>query len=253
MPKNFKHILITGLIVCLNSINSFSQNKIYVEHEKDTIYRYNIFLSTLDSLINNAFKGRAFHDTIFYNSFVKAEAMDLNQLIYFSLSNNPELKAMRYNIDAEITRSKEFSSLPDPMLEAEADFIASNFKKVGEINFYGSQSFPFPGKLSLKKKSAENSASILEAEHHNMEIRMINMVKMNFYDLFLNMKKLEINNDSRLLIKIFTTAAESKYAVGKGMQQEVFKSQIEQSKLLNQELILRQERKNILSNLTKLT
>ena len=48
-------------------------------------------------------------------------------------------------------------------------------------------------------------------------------------------QKLKLNRDNQLLLKTMESAAESKYSVGKGMQQEVFKSQIELSRLMNDE------------------
>jgi outer membrane protein TolC len=54
-------------------------------------------------------------------------------------------------------------------------------------------------------------------------------------------------------MKNYIAAAESRYSVAKGMQMDVFKGQVEFSKLINEELILHRERMNILSNLTTLT
>jgi len=111
----------------------------------------------------------------------------------------------------------------------------------------------YPGKLALEKKSVLDITLMMEYDLKNMAVNMINMVKMNYYDLFFTEQKLQINRENRLIMQNFITAAESKYSVGKGMQQEVFKSQIEFSKLQNEEYLLIQQKKNILSELTRLT
>lgn len=248
MPKYFKQIILILFIACSSL---YSQNTFTQEIEKDTIYRYNTSLRVLDSLLKKSFTH--LRDTAFYSSFNKAEVIDLDRMIFFAVDNNPQLKAMQYRIDAERFHSKEFTALPDPMFEAEADMVSTNFKKVGEINFYGSQTFPFPGKLGLAEKSALLNADMIEQEHHNMETEIINMIKKNYYDLYFANQKIQINLDNQQIIKTFVAASEARYSVGKGMQQELFKTQIELAKLVNEENILRQEKKNLLSELTKLT
>jgi|GEM_PF-2951112 len=235
----------------IHSQNEHTHNAFDSYLEKDSIYRFNTSLRKLDSLINGSIvKSR---DTAFYNSYGKADGITLSQLIYFALSNNPELISMQYKVDAEVARSNEFTSLPDPMFEFELYDITTDFKRISDYDFFLSQTFPYPGKLDLSRKSALNTSQIYMEEHHETEVKMINMVKNNFYDLYILNQKLQINKENQLVMKNFVTATESKYSVGKGMQQEVFKAQIELSKLMNEEFVLTQERKNIYSELTTLT
>src|SRR4030095_7492864 len=116
-----------------------------------------------------------------------------------------------------------------------------------------SQMFMFPGKLALEKESVLRSKHMLESEQFEKAVEILNEVRMNYYDLYSIQWKLEVNNESQLLMKTFLSASEAKYTVGKGMQQEVFKAQIEYSRLTNEEFILRQQRKNIFSGLAKNT
>jgi outer membrane protein TolC len=166
---------------------------------------------------------------------------------------NPDLEGMDYKINALRTYGNGGSYLPDPVFSFETDQVSSNFKNVGMINFFLSQQFPYPGKLGLERKSALQNADMLEMEHHNMETEMINDIKMNYYDLYLVEWKLKINDENKNLMNTFITASESKYSVGKGMQQEVFKAQIEFSRLDNEEKILQSQKTTILDNLTRLT
>ena len=76
---------------------------------------------------------------------------------------------------------------------------------------------------------------------------------MNYYDLYLVEQKLKINDENKDLLNTFITASESKYSVGKGMQQEVFKAQIEFSRLDNEKKVLLSQKSTILDNLTRLT
>jgi outer membrane protein TolC len=94
---------------------------------------------------------------------------------------------------------------------------------------------------------------MLESEQADMAAKMMNMVRMNYYDLYLIEKKLQFNKENQLIINTFLSAAEAKYTVGKGMQQEVFKAQIEYSRLTNEEFILNQQKKNIYVELAGIT
>jgi outer membrane protein TolC len=233
--------------------DAYTQNSFNVLLDKDSVYRYNTAIETIDSLIRKNYENFNPKDTAFYNSFGKAEVIDLDRMMYFALTNSPELKSMQYSIESDKLLAGEKDYLPDPMLEFELDDIMSDFKRVGMINFYISQMFMFPGKLELDKKAILNNTAMMEYDLKNDAASMINLVKMNFYDLYLTEQKIKINRENQLIMQNFMTAAEARYSVGKGMQQEVFKSQIEFSRLQNEEYILSGQKKNILSELTRLT
>ncbi len=249
---SFKLLIIILLSVLLKA-NSYGQNSFNVLLDSDSLYRYNSVPAILDSLLKKDYTKLNLQDTAFYNTFGKAEVIDLDRMVYFALNNNPELKSMRYNIESDKMLAEQKDYLPDPMVEIMFDDIMSDFKRVGMINFFVSQMFMYPGKLELEKKSVLDNTLMMEYDLKNMAVNMINMVKMNYYDLFFTEQKLQINHENQLIMQNFITAAESKYSVGKGMQQEVFKSQIEFSKLQNEEYLLIQQKKNILSELTRLT
>jgi outer membrane protein, heavy metal efflux system len=249
MPK---YILFYIIFISLTGKFSYSQNGFDAYLQKDSVYRFNSSLKVLDSLmtISTQYSRR---DTAFYSSYGKAGVFSLSQLLFAAVNNNPELNAMAKRIEVSDFQAGEKSYLPDPMFEFELDDIMSDFSKVGMINFYISQMFPFPGKLSLEKKAVLNSKEMMKSERLSMAVDIMSMIKMNYYDLYLVNRKLQVNNDNQLIMKTFITAAESQYMVGKGMQQEVFKSQIEISRLGNEEYILTKQRQNIFSELTKLT
>ncbi len=247
--KLFKIVL---LFLLLNA-DAFGQNSFNVIIESDSLYRYNTVPGILDSLLIKDQTRSNLQDTAFDNSFGKAEVIDLDRMVYFALINNPELKSMQFSIESDKLMAEGMDYLPDPMFEFMLDNIMTDFKKVGMINFYVSQMFPFPGKLKLERKSVLDNTVVMNYNLRDMAVNMIKMVKMNYFDLFLVAQKLQINHENQLIMQNFITAAESKYSVGTGMQQEVFKSHIELSKLQNEEYVLIQQRKNTFSELTRLT
>ncbi|MEO8514969.1 MAG: TolC family protein [Ignavibacteria bacterium] len=247
-----KFILIFVSVFVFIGVKTHGQNGFDSYLQKDSVYRFNSSLRVLDSLLSVQTK-QSVRDTAFYNSYGKSEVFTLNQLLFAAVNNNPDLIAIQTKIDVSNFQAEGMTYLPDPMFEFELDDIMSDFSKVGMINFYISQMFPFPGKLALEKKSVMNTKSMMQSERLTMAVEIMNMIKMNYYDLYLLNNKLQVNHDNQLLLKTFIAAAEAQYMVGKGMQQEVFKSQIEMSRLQNEDFILKQQRKNIFSVLTKLT
>jgi outer membrane protein TolC len=241
-----------NLVAAIITVGIFAQNGFDGYLAKDTTYRFNISLNVLDSLLKNSGQNLK-PDTAFTKTFGKAETVTLAQLMFAAVSNNPELKTIQLEIESKTIEAEQKTFLPDPMLEVELDDIMSDFQKVGMINFFVSQMFMFPGKLDLEKKSVLRVKRMLEAEQVDMAAKMMNMVRMNYYDLYLIEKKMQFNYENQLIIKTFLSAAEAKYTVGKGMQQEVFKAQIEYSRLTNEEFLLTQQKKNIFSNLTAIT
>jgi hypothetical protein len=88
MPINFfnkKYIIL--ILMAVNTV-VLSQHGFNMYLSQDSVYRYNTSLSELDSILKN---NSATIDTSFSNSFGRAEIINLDQLIYFALNNNPEI------------------------------------------------------------------------------------------------------------------------------------------------------------------
>jgi len=104
------------------------------------------------------------------------------------------------------------------------------------------QDLPFPGKRALKGKVASSDA---EAEWWAFEQTRRNVVaevKDAYFDLYYLNKALGVVTKTKTLLEQFTRIAEARYAVGKGIQQDVLKAQVEFSKLLEQETLFEQRK-----------
>ena len=103
-----------------------------------------------------------------------------------------------------------------------------------------SQKFPFPGTLDLRVQAADQDVSIAKANHDDLVLRVIREVKTSFYELSYINSTIEITRQNKILMKQFVTIAESKYSVGKGIQQDVLKAQVELSKIMDELIELNQ-------------
>ncbi|HEU4480057.1 MAG TPA: TolC family protein [Pyrinomonadaceae bacterium] len=171
----------------------------------------------------------------------------LQELIEQALENNPEIKAMQRRFDRVRARIPQAKSLEEPMLSVGYMGNLTPFTLQTDDPSSGrtisiSQDLPFPGKRSLRGKVASSEA---DAEWWNFEQTRRNVVaevKDAYFDLYYLTKAIGVVTKTRILLEQFTKIAEVRYSVGKGIQQDVLKAQVEFSKLIEQQTILEQRK-----------
>ncbi|MBI4714588.1 MAG: TolC family protein [Nitrospirae bacterium] len=171
----------------------------------------------------------------------------LPDLIREALENNPEIQAARARWEAAQRRIQPAGALPDPFLAFRLQNIGSGRLTVGEeeMSTAGvtiSQEVPFPGKRPLMEKMARGEADREEAEVRAVEWRVIGDLKRTWFNFYLSEKSIEILRQAKILLETLTETARSRYAVGKGIQQDVLRAQVEHSRFLEQVILLEQER-----------
>ena len=117
---------------------------------------------------------------------------------------------------------------------------------------YGfSQEIP-PGKLQLRGEVASREAERLEQEYLAVPLRVIARLKEAFYDLSFVHASIEIVEKNRLVLLDFAKTAEARYAVGRGVQQDVFRAQTEVSCLLARLATLEQRKESLHAEINRL-
>ncbi len=183
----------------------------------------------------------------------ESEQLELENLIAKALESNPEIKAAKSRWQAAQQRPPQVSSLPDPMLSY-TRWAESVETRVGpqENVFMLSQRIPFPGKLGLKGKMAEEDA-FAEGERYDAAARdVVYKLKTAYYDLYWIDHSLRILNDYLLLLQDFSRVAEQQYATGQGIQANVLKSQVEISSILERQLAFERIRKGVVARINAL-
>jgi cobalt-zinc-cadmium efflux system outer membrane protein len=182
----------------------------------------------------------------------------LPHLIATALADNPELKASESRWQAFSSRIDQARSFEDPLLmlkiqngivRAPLDFSreAMTSKVIGI-----SQQVPFWGKRALKGEIAEKEAESYKWLLEERKLELARMVKETYYQLYYIDRSLAIVDRNIRILDDFITLAETKYSVGQGLQQDVFKAQVERSKLLDVRISLEQQRKSGEANLNAL-
>ncbi len=188
--------------------------------------------------------------TLLAGSVRAEEITTLDSLVTEALGNNPEIKAAKAGWDASKQRPRQEGTLPDPNIgirwqNVTFDRITLDEIPMSMLRFSFSQEIPFPGKLSAKENIAAREAEALGESYRAAERRVIADLKIAYYDWYLTGKAIEITKRSTKVLEKFTKIAEVKYEVGKGIQQDILKAQVENAKFLEQLEILEQRKEII--------
>lgn len=183
---------------------------------------------------------------------------NLPALVDTALANNPELKASQARWQMFAGRIKQASALEDPMFMFKLQNMLAReplvFNKDPQsAKVVGiSQQLPFWGKRALKEEIAQHESESYRFAIEERKLELTRMVKETYYQLYATDKALEIIDKNLRLISDFITIAESRYAVGQGVQQDIYKASLEKSKMLDMQITLRQQRKSLEANLNYL-
>ena len=161
--------------------------------------------------------------------------------------NNPEIRAARFRFEAATKRPPQIATLPEPKLTLANLGVGQPFSRLGvsEFGYRGigfSQEIPFPGKLSLAAEEAQREADSERQNYRSIVLEKASQLKRAYYDWYLIMKSIEIITKNRDLLDRFEQIARARYAVGKGIQPDVLKAQVEVSGLAQQLELLEQKK-----------
>jgi len=177
----------------------------------------------------------------------EVRSASLAEFIQELKEKNPQIQAARYRFEAATKRPSQVGTLPDPKLSI------SNFgvgRVVSELNrsdfaYRGigiSQEIPFPGKLALASEQAKKEADSEREMYSAMLQEATSRLKVAYFEWASIAKQIEITRRSRDLLQRFEEIARNRYSVGKGIQQEVLKAQVELSSLAQELEMLDQKR-----------
>ncbi len=183
---------------------------------------------------------------------------NLSSLIQTAVANNPELKSSQSKWQMFANKVKQASALEDPMFMFKLQNMLAReplvFNKDPQsAKVIGiSQQIPFWGKRAIKEEIAQYEAESYKWAIDERKLELTRMVKETYYQLYAVDKSLEIVEKNLRILADFVTIAESKYSVGQGVQQDIYKAGLEKSKMLDTQITLRQQRRSLEANLNYL-
>ncbi len=177
--------------------------------------------------------------------------LDLNTLVREATESNPEIKAARQRWEAAKAVVPQVGTLPDPVISG--GYMSRGSLASEPVTIWGvMQEVPFPGKLQLREDMASREAERMEADFAAVRFRVIARMKESYFDLHLIHKALEIVEKNKGLLQDFEKTAKARYAVGKVAQQDVFRAQVELSRVLDRLAVLEQRRESLHAEINRL-
>ena len=177
------------------------------------------------------------------------DGLELQGLIEEALVNNPGLSLLRHRWAAEEAWIPRAGALHDPMFKFElsnvplSDFDLDSTPMSG-VQLMLSQKLPYWGKRTYRERMAEHVAAAAEATYLDREGGIGNVGKQAYFSLAFLDRALEITRENESLLEDFIRIAQTKYAVGKGLQQDVLKAQVSLSSLKERLIVLQQQRRH---------
>lgn len=181
----------------------------------------------------------------------------LDDLVREALQKNPGVQSTLHTVEAQRRRVPQAKTLPDPMLGVGwAGNITPFSVQRGDPSSYRSvtatQQLPYPGKLKLRGEIASKEADAARWDFEAARRRVTSEVKAAYYDYWFYDKAIQTTQKNRELLQKLSLISESRYRVGKGIQQDILRSQVEISLLMQRLTVLEQQRRTAQARLNTL-
>jgi outer membrane protein, heavy metal efflux system len=189
------------------------------------------------------------------NSFAQNES--LQNLIDIALQVSPELKMYEAKVNASENRIQQNSNLPDPMLSLgvmslPVPSLSFNQEMMTAKVVGLSQEFPFLGTLSAKEDVNSKDVEIVKQEYTDKRNEIIKDLTQSYYELIYIRKEIDLTEESRQLMKQILDVVRSMYSVSEASQQNVFRVDLEITKMSEMIASLKSEESEQLSAINSL-
>jgi len=174
-------------------------------------------------------------------------SLTLNEVVREALAKNPAVESALHTVEAERAKIPQAGSLPDPTVSvgwmgnirpfSVQSGDPSSYRAVGAM-----QTLPFFGKRGLRRDIAGKEAQATEWDAEAVRRRIVADLAAAYYDYWYLDKAIRTMQENRDLLKKLSQIAEARYRVGKGMQADVLRAQVELSMLLQKLTVLEQQR-----------
>ena len=188
---------------------------------------------------------------------VTEQILTLKSAAEQAVQDNPDLAQIQARAQAMAAIPSQMGSLPDPEISFNAMSLPVktfdiNQQDMTQLGAGISQAFPFPGKLALREQAAAFEAEAATQSVTEVRWRLLSEVKTTWWLIFYLDRAIQLVDSNHGLLQQFVQIARTKYEVGEGLQQDVLLAQLELSKLLAQQLVLKASRRNAAASLNAL-
>jgi len=183
--------------------------------------------------------------------------VSLKLLIKEGLANNQSLKSIEYQLEALTEQVTAAGALADPrlgigLMNMPVDTFRFDQEPMTQKQIFIAQKIPWAGKRALMSEDAQWSAKQKEMMLDAQRLMLSRNIADAWYELGFITKSREINDRMIELVDRILNAAESRYATGRGQQQNIFQAQVERSKLDTEQISLKSKRRVIENRINSL-
>jgi len=178
-------------------------------------------------------------------------AEELEALVQEGLARNPEVHAAQARWEMLREKIVQAGSFEDPMLMFRiqnapfSDPVAFNQEPMTAKVIGVSQKIPFAGKRALAAEVASHEAEAGRWQYEERRLELTRMIKETYYRLFYADEALRIVARNIQVLDDLIRFTETMYGVGKALQQDVFKAQVERSRMEDMQISLQQQRSSL--------
>lgn len=180
------------------------------------------------------------------------DRINLQSLIEEVTQQNPDIKAARERWEAAKAVVPQVQTLPDPSVQLGYQRMPMPSPGLQGAIYGIGQEIPFPGKLRLRGAVASREAQRFEQEYQAVQLRVIARLKQDYFDLHFVHKAIEIVEKNERLLLQFEKTARARYGVGQAAQQDVFRAQVEVSRVLDRLAVLQQQKESLHAEINRL-
>ncbi|MEO6235487.1 MAG: TolC family protein [Vicinamibacterales bacterium] len=185
--------------------------------------------------------------------------LTLASLVSALEADNPELGAARREIDMRVARISSAGAPPDPTVSVgymsgflRVPFFPSTATPSGFRQVGVSQEIPFPGKLALRSRIAGTEAEASRWDLEGRQRALVADLKSLYFEYQLAARSLDIVRRNRTLLDQYRQIAEAQFSVGKAIQQDVLRAQLEISALIERAVVLERQRDTLRARINAL-
>ena len=174
-------------------------------------------------------------------------SLNLDEVVREALSKNPAVQSALHTVEAQRAKVPQAGSLPDPTVSVGwAGNIEPFTVQTSDPSSYrgvtATQMLPLFGKRGLRRDVATKEADASQWDVEAVRRRIVADIAAAYYDYWYYDKAIRTTKENRDLLNKLSQIAEARYRVGKGMQADVLRSQVEISMLLQKLTTLEQQR-----------
>jgi outer membrane protein TolC len=184
------------------------------------------------------------------------DAQTLDSLINEAMTNNPQLKALGYKVSASEYRSETVNNLPPPTLAVEFSQVPIDkynlWDNATSNSISISQMFHLGGKLNSMSEVEKKNSLIERSNIEINKVSIISQLRMKYYTLWLNDRKIEIQKNNIELMKQLLNSLNFSYSINSVSQADILTLKSEIASAETQLLILIKQRDPQIYGINKL-